>query len=139
MNRLFGEVAAYEARGEIAQVTVRVPGGELRTFILAADGECAAWSPGTPVTALVKESEVALALGEIPSTSHRNRLPCTVVAVEGDAADWLALVRLDFRGQPLHALIAAEVAAAWELQAGSTVLALIQATDLSLAAGHVPA
>ena len=137
MNRLFGEVEAYEARGEVAQVTVRVPGGELRAFILEADGESDAWRPGTRVTALVKESEVALAFGENPATSHRNRLPCTVVAVEGDA--WLAHVRLEFHGRPLHALIAADVAAARDLQPGSAVFALIQATDLSLAAGHVSA
>ena len=136
MNRLFGTVSDLESEGEFSLVGIDVSGTRLTALVLETAASAAAYlALGNPITVLFKESEVCLAVGPIPRISIRNRLPCQVVSVtEGGM---LAHVVLAFAGSPLHAVVSARAARELELNPGASVHALIKATEVGLAEGHV--
>jgi molybdate transport system regulatory protein len=137
MNRLFGTVRELETEGEISLVDIDVPGGVIAALVLETAASAAYLARGNPVTVLFKESEVSLAVGPMPRISIRNRLPCRVVSIE--AGGLLAHATLAFGESVLHALISARAARELELRPGASVHALIKATEVGLAEGHVPA
>ena len=136
MNRLFGKVADFETEGEISLVRVEVAGARVAALVLESAGSAGYLKPGSPVTVLFKESEVSLAAGPAFPISIRNRLPCRVVSLA--LGGLLAHVALDFGGNRLHSLISAEAARELDLRPGTAVQALIKATEVGLAEGHVP-
>ncbi|MBW8889112.1 MAG: TOBE domain-containing protein [Fibrobacteres bacterium] len=135
MNRLFGTVLELESEGEFSLVGIDVAGTRLTSLVLESATSAAYLAPGNPITVLFKESEVSLAVGPLPRISIRNRLPCRVVSLaEGGI---LAHVVLAFAETRLHALISTRAARELELSPGAAVYALIKATEVGLAEGHV--
>ena len=135
MNRLFGTVSDLECEGEFSLVGIDVAGIRLSSIVLETTASSAYLAPGNPITVLFKESEVSLAVGPEPRVSIRNRLPCEVISVtEGGI---LAHVVVAFAGSRMHAVISARAARELELGPGIPVYALIKATDVALAEGHV--
>ena len=135
MNRFFGTVAALETEGEISLVEIDVQGDRLTSLVLESESSSAYLAKGKPVTVLFKESEVSVAVGDIPNVSIRNRLPCAVRAINSGRI--LSHLVLDYRGATLHALISTHAQEALGLKPGLAVYALIKATEVSLAEGHV--
>ena len=135
MNRLFGTVSDLECEGEFSLVGIDVDGTRLTSIVLETAASATYLAPGNPITVLFKESEVSLAVGPEPRVSIRNRLPCEVISVtEGGI---LAHVVVAFAGSRMHAVISARAARELELGPGIPVYALIKATDVALAEGHV--
>ena len=137
MNRLFGTVAELETEGEITRVVIDASGTRLTSLVLETADSAAYLTPGNPVTVLFKESEVSLAIGPEPLISIRNRLPCEVASL--DAGRILAHVELRYRETRLHSLISTQAARELGLRPGLPVYALIKATEIGLAEGHVGA
>jgi molybdate transport system regulatory protein len=129
-------VKGLETEGEISLVDIDVSGTLLAALVLETTSSAAYLAPGKPVTLLFKESEVSLAIGPLPGISIRNRLPCQVISLE--AGGLLAHATLAFGNSRLHALISARAARELELRPGVPVHALIKATDVGIAEGHVP-
>ncbi len=118
----------------MATVGVRLPGGQDLTAAITRDAaEDLALAPGTPVRALVKATEVALATGRVEGLSIRNRLPGTVTAVTTGAAT--ATVRIAVEGAELTAAITRHAADDLDLSPGVPVVALIKSTEVSLTTG----
>jgi molybdate transport system regulatory protein len=136
MNRLYGTVKGLETEGDISLVEVDVPGACITALVLETPSSAAYLAPGKPVTVLFKESEVSLAAGPLPPISIRNRIACEVVSVE--TGGLLAHATLSFGDARLHALVSARAARELELRPGAPVHALIKATEVGLAEGHVP-
>jgi molybdate transport system regulatory protein len=136
MNRLFGKVADCKTEGEISLVGIDVSGSRITSLVLESSDSAAYLAPGSPVTVLFKESEVALAVGPALRISIRNQLPCEVVSLTGSGI--LAHVVLAYGGSLLHSLISAQAARDLGLRPGAPVHALIKATEVGLAEGHVP-
>ena len=135
MNRLNGTVASLETEGDISLVEVEVPGGRLFSLVLESEATSGYLAPGSKVTAQFKESEVALAPGAAPLLSIRNRLPCVIRSIrEGRLLTHLIL---EFGRSELHSLISTRALHELGLRAGSDVTALIKATEVGLAEGHV--
>jgi len=135
MNRLFGTVADLESEGDFSLVGIDVAGTRLTALVLESAASAAYLAPGNPITVLFKESEVSLAVGPIPRISIRNRLSCQVVSLaEGGM---LAHVVLAFAGTRLHSIISARAARELDLKPGASVHALVKATEVGLAEGHV--
>lgn len=137
MNRLFGTVAELETEGEISRVGIDVAGTRLTSLVLEAADTAAYLAPGKPVTVLFKESEVSLAVGPEPRVSIRNRLACEVISLETGRI--LSHVVLGFAGSRLHSLISAQAVRELGLKPGLAVHALVKATEVGLAEGHVRA
>jgi molybdate transport system regulatory protein len=84
------------------------------------------------VTALVKATEVAVATGPVEGLSIRNRLAGTVVGVV--AGEAMATVRIAVAdvGVELTAAITRDAVADLGIGEGTSVVALIKATDVAL-------
>ncbi|MEG3631779.1 TOBE domain-containing protein [Streptomyces poriticola] len=131
-NQLPGTVTAVTPGEAMATVKVRLAGGQ---DITAAITREAAYdlglTAGSTVRALVKSTEVSLATAPVEGLSIRNRLPGTVTGlVTGEA---MASVDVAVEGGVLTAAITKEAVDDLGLSAGVPVVALIKATEVSLA------
>ncbi|MFF4327833.1 molybdopterin-binding protein [Streptomyces sp. NPDC001591] len=132
-NQLAGTVTAIAAGEAMAAVKVRLEGGQDITAAITADAvKELGLATGSSVKALVKATEVALATGPVEGLSIRNRIVGTVVDVAAGPA--MASVKVDVNGGGLTAAITADAVEALGLAAGSSVVALIKATEVSLQA-----
>ncbi|MEV0964064.1 MULTISPECIES: molybdopterin-binding protein [unclassified Streptomyces] len=134
-NQLPGTVMAVSAGPAMAAVKIRLDSGEEITSAVTADAvtELGIF-PGGAVTALVKASEVALATSRVEGLSIRNQLPGTVTSVTPGAAMATVRLRLD-GGRDLTAAITREALEELGLAAGSSAVALVKATEISLSTG----
>ncbi|MBT2543469.1 TOBE domain-containing protein [Streptomyces sp. ISL-44] len=130
-NQLAGTVTAVTAGEAMAAVKVRLEGGQEITAAITADAvKELGIGTGSSVTALVKATEVALATGPVEGLSIRNQIAGTVADVAAGPA--MASVKVDVNGGGLTAAITADAVDALGLAAGSSVVALIKSTEISL-------
>ncbi|MFI8104571.1 molybdopterin-binding protein [Streptomyces sp. NPDC086023] len=130
-NQLAGTVTSVTSGDAMATVAVRPAGGQDITAAITADAvKDLGLAAGTPVIALVKATEVALATAEVPGISIRNQLPGTVTGLSTGAA--MASVKLTVAGGDLTAAITRDAVEALGLAAGSSVVALVKSTEVSL-------
>lgn len=131
-NQLPGTVTAVTPGEAMATVAVRLSGGRDLTAAITRDAaEDLSLTAGSAVRALVKSTDVALATGPVEGLSIRNRLPGTVTALT--AGDAMACVRVAVEGAELTAAITSEAADDLGLSVGVPVVALVKATEVSLA------
>lgn len=132
-NQIAGTVTAVTAGEAMSSVKVRLEGGQDITAAITTDAaKELGLAEGSAVKALVKATEVSLATGPVAGVSIRNQLAGTVVDVAAGAA--MASVKVNVAGGGLTAAITADAAKDLGLAAGSPVVALIKATEVSLAA-----
>ena len=131
-NQLPGTVTTVTPGEAMATVTIRLDGGQDLTAAITLDavGELGL-TPGSPVRALVKSTEVSLATAPVRGVSIRNQLPGTVTAVATGAA--MATVKIAVEGGELTSAITADAATDLALKAGTHVVALIKSTEVALA------
>ncbi|WP_030292384.1 TOBE domain-containing protein [Streptomyces katrae] len=131
-NQFAGTVTAVTTGEAMATVKVRLEGGQDITAAITADAvKDLGIAEGSAVKALVKATEVALATGAVDGISIRNQLAGTVSDVATGGA--MASVKVDVGGGGLTAAITKDAVAALGLSAGSSVVALIKSTEISLA------
>ncbi|MFJ8927681.1 MULTISPECIES: TOBE domain-containing protein [unclassified Streptomyces] len=131
-NQLPGTVTAVTTGEVMATVKVRLDGGQDLTAAITLESvKDLGLASGSAVRALVKSTEVALATAPVEGLSIRNQLPGTVKDVATGGA--MASVRVDINGAELTAAITKDAAADLHLAAGSTVVALLKSTEVSLA------
>ncbi|CAM5403058.1 MULTISPECIES: TOBE domain-containing protein [Streptomyces] len=131
-NQLPGTVTEVRPGEVMATVKVRLTGGQDLTAAVTLEAvEQLGLAPGSPVTALVKATEVSLAANRVEGLSIRNQLRGTVIRLSlGEA---MATVRVAVEGGELTAAITKDAAGDLGLFVGSDVVALIKATEVSLA------
>ncbi|MET9773058.1 TOBE domain-containing protein [Streptomyces sp. NPDC006367] len=131
-NQLPGTVAEVRTGDVMATVKVRLTGGRVLTSAVTREAvEQLGLAPGSPVSALVKATEVSLATGRTEGLSVRNQLPGAVTRlVPGEA---MAAVHVTTDDGELTAVITAEAAEELGLFVGSDVVALIKSTEVALA------
>ncbi|MFJ9088873.1 molybdopterin-binding protein [Streptomyces sp. NPDC102384] len=131
-NQLPGTVTAVTTGEVMATVKVRLDGGQDLTAAITLESvKDLGLASGSAVRALVKSTEVALATAPVEGLSIRNQLPGTVRDVATGGA--MASVRVDISGAELTAAITKDAATDLHLAAGSTVVALLKSTEVSLA------
>ncbi|MFG2876267.1 molybdopterin-binding protein [Streptomyces sp. NPDC048337] len=132
-NQIAGTVTAVTSGEAMTTVKVRLEGGQEITAAITTDAaKDLGISTGSSVKALVKATEVALATGPVEGLSIRNQIAGTVVDVAAGPA--MASVKVDVNGGGLTAAITADAVEALGLTAGSSVVALIKSTEVSLQA-----
>lgn len=132
MNRLPGHIAAIDLHGSIALVDVTVGERRFTATLVGAGEDVARWHEGTPVTLLFKEIEVSLAKELSGLISMRNRLPCTITAIE--RGKLLTKVALDFEGHAIASVITTRSSHALQLAVGDAVEGLVKANEMTLVA-----
>ncbi|HZW21939.1 TOBE domain-containing protein [Noviherbaspirillum sp.] len=130
MNRLPGEIADIAVHGSIALIDVQVGARRFTATLIGASEEAAGWKPGMAVTLLFKETEVSLAKNLSGLISMRNRIPCTVAAIERGTL--LTRVTLDFEGRALESVITTRSSHALGLAIGDAVEGLVKANEMTL-------
>ncbi|MFF1839383.1 molybdopterin-binding protein [Streptomyces sp. NPDC058231] len=132
-NQLPGTVTTVTPGEVMATVKVRLDGGQDITaaITLEAVGELGL-AEGSAVRILVKSTEISLATAAVEGLSIRNRLPGTVDHVATGGA--MASVKVTVPGGELTAAITKDAVTDLGLSAGSSVVALIKSTEISLAA-----
>ena len=136
MNRLPGTINAVEVHGSIALVEVLVGVHRFTATLIGASEEVSEWRFGMPVTLLFKETEVSLAKNLTGLISMRNRIPCTVTAVE--RGKLLARITLDFEGRMLESVITTRSSFSLNLAEGDVVEGLVKANEMTLVAETIP-
>ncbi|GAA3255148.1 TOBE domain-containing protein [Streptomyces lavendulae] len=132
-NQIAGTVTAVTTGEAMATVKVRLEGGQDITAAITLDAvKELGLAAGSSVKALVKATEVALATGPVEGLSIRNQIAGTVVDIAAGPA--MASVKVDVNGGGLTAAITADAVEALGLAAGSSVVALIKSTEVSLQA-----
>ncbi|MFD7026644.1 molybdopterin-binding protein [Streptomyces sp. NPDC059917] len=132
-NQIAGTVTAVTTGEAMASVKVRLAGGQDITAAITTDAvKDLGLAQGSAVKALVKSTEVALATGPVEGISIRNQIPGTVTDVATGGA--MGSVKVSVEGGELTAAITKDAVEALGLAAGSSVVALIKATEVSLSA-----
>jgi molybdate transport system regulatory protein len=130
-NQIAGTVTSVTAGEAMASVKVRLQGGQDITAAITADAvKDLGIAEGSAVKALVKSTEVALATGPVEGLSIRNQIAGTVTDVASGGA--MSSVKVDVEGGALTAAITKDAVEALGLAAGSSVVALIKSTEISL-------
>ncbi|MCX4824803.1 TOBE domain-containing protein [Streptomyces sp. NBC_01142] len=131
-NQIPGTVTSVTSGEAMATVKVRLDGGQDITAAITAEAvKELGLAEGSAVRALVKSTEVALATGPVEGLSIRNQIPGTVSDVAAGGA--MASVKVDVEGGGLTAAITKDAVADLGLASGSSVVALIKSTEISLA------
>ncbi|WP_329200171.1 MULTISPECIES: TOBE domain-containing protein [unclassified Streptomyces] len=131
-NQIPGTITSVTAGEAMATVKVRLAGGQDITAAITADAvKELGFTEGSAVNALVKSTEVALATGPVAGVSIRNQIPGTVTDVATGGA--MGSVKVSVEGGELTAAITKDAVEALGLAAGSSVVALIKSTEISLA------
>lgn len=132
MNRLPGTISAIDMHGSIALVDVAVGEHRFTATLIGAGDEVGTWTPGMAVVLLFKETEVSLAKNLSGLISMRNRLPCTVTAIE--RGKLLTRVWLDLDGRRIESIITTRSSHSLELAVGDVVEGLVKANEMTLVA-----
>ncbi|MFI0153496.1 molybdopterin-binding protein [Streptomyces lydicus] len=132
-NQFPGTVTAVAVGEAMASVKVRLAGGQDITAAITTDAvKDLGLAAGSAVMALVKSTEVALATGPVEGISIRNQIAGTVADVTTGGA--MGSVKVTVEGGELTAAITKDAVEALGLASGTSVVALIKSTEVSLAA-----
>jgi molybdate transport system regulatory protein len=133
-NQIPGTVVAVTPGEVMATVKVRLQGGqEVTAAITLEAAEDLGLAAGSSVDTLIKSTEVSLATAAVGGLSIRNQLPGTVTEVSTGGA--MAGVKVTVVGGELTAVITKDAVTDLGLAAGSSVVALIKSTEISLSTG----
>ncbi|MFE7778363.1 molybdopterin-binding protein [Streptomyces sp. NPDC057445] len=131
-NQFPGTVTGVTPGEVMATVKVHLDGGHDITAAITLEAvRELGIAEGSAVRALVKSTEVALATGPVDGLSIRNRIPGTVTGVSAGGA--MAGVKVRTTGGELTAAITRDAVDDLGLAPGSSVVALIKSTEISLA------
>lgn len=131
-NQLPGTVTAVRPGEVMATVKIRLDGGQNLTAAVTLEAvQQLDLTAGTAVRALVKSTEVSLATARVDGLSIRNQLNGTITGLVTGGV--MASVKVSMDGGELTSVITGEAAADLGLFVGSDVVALIKATEVSLA------
>ncbi|PSM45143.1 adenylate kinase [Streptomyces dioscori] len=131
-NQIPGTVTSVTTGEAMATVKVRLDGGQVLTAAITLESvKELGLTEGSAVRALVKATEVAVATGPVEGLSIRNQLPGTVTDVTTGGA--MASVGITVDGGELTAAITKDAVTDLDLAAGSSVVALVKATEVALA------
>jgi len=131
-NQLPGTVTAITPGEAMATVKVRLDGGQEITAAITREAvNDLGLTEGSAVRALVKSTEIALSTSPVEGLSIRNQIPGTVTALTSGQA--MTSVKVSVEGGELTAAITTDAATDIGLTTGSTVVAVIKSTEVSLA------
>ncbi|WP_406346103.1 molybdopterin-binding protein [Streptomyces sp. NBC_00648] len=131
-NQIAGTVTSVTTGEAMASVKVRLIGGQEITAAITTEAvKDLGLSQGSAVKALVKSTEVSLATGPVEGISIRNQIAGTVTDVATGGA--MGAVKVTVEGGELTAAITKDAVETLGLAAGTSVVALIKSTEISLA------
>lgn len=131
-NQIPGTVTSVDRGDVMSVVRVRLDGGQDMTAVVTLEAvRELGLAEGSAVRVLVKATEVSLSTGPLDGVSIRNQLRGAIVGVStGDA---MAVVRISVPDGELTAAVTMEAVNDLGLAPGQEIVALVKATEVSLA------
>lgn len=130
-NQLPGTITAITRGEAMATLKIHLSGGQPLTAAITLDAlKYLALTEETPVTALVKATDISLATTPIKGLSIRNQLPGTITGIATGPA--MTSVKIAVDGAALTAAITTDATTDLALTPGMPVTALIKATEVAL-------
>jgi molybdate transport system regulatory protein len=130
MNKLPGIITKIQQSGAILLVDMEVEQQMFSALLIESVQQPEWLAIGNSVDVVFKETEVSLAKNLSGQISMRNRMKCTVVAIE--RGDLLSKVKLNFRNYPVTSAITTRAVDSLKLEIGEEVEALVKANEVSL-------
>ncbi len=132
-NQLDATILSVSRGDAMAAVKAQLASGqELTAAITRESADELELNAGQPVTMLVKATDVALATGVVGDLSIRNQLPGRITSLTAGAAMTTLKVAVD-GGGALTAVVTNDAVDDLDLTEGDEVLALVKATEVSVA------
>ncbi|GIF63012.1 molybdenum-binding protein [Asanoa ishikariensis] len=132
-NQLDATILSVSRGDAMAAVKAQLASGqEVTAAITRESADELELIAGLPVTMLVKATDVALATGAVGDVSIRNQLPGRITSLTGGAAMTTLKVAVD-GGGALTAVVTNDAVNDLDLSEGDEVLALVKATEVSVA------
>jgi molybdate transport system regulatory protein len=132
-NQLDGTILSVSRGDAMAAVKAQLSSGQqLTAAITRESADELELIAGQPVTMLVKATDVALATGVVGDLSIRNQLPGRITSLTAGAAMTTLKVAVD-GGGALTAVVTNDAVDDLDLTEGDEVLALVKATEVSVA------
>ncbi len=133
MNRLEGSIAAVQSSDALSLVDIDVGGDRFSALVVETPQSNPHLRSGRRVRILFKETEVSIAKGLTGGLSCRNRLGCTIRAIETSPV--LAKLTLDYRGTTVVSIITTRSAEALGLQVGDSVEGIVKSNEITIREG----
>jgi len=130
MNKLPGTVVKIQQSGAILLVDVEVEQHTFSALLIESVIQPEWLESGKKVDIVFKETEVSLAKNLSGQISMRNRMQCSVQAI--DRGDLLSKITLKFRNHILTSAITTRSVDSLKLEIGDEVEALVKANEVSL-------
>jgi molybdate transport system regulatory protein len=130
MNKLPGTVTNIQQSGAILLVDVEVEQQMFSAMLIESVQQPEWLVVGHGVDVVFKETEVSLAKNLSGQISMRNRMKCTVAAIE--RGDLLSKIKLNFRSFTVASAITTRAVDSLKLEIGEEVEALVKANEVSL-------
>jgi molybdate transport system regulatory protein len=130
MNKLPGTVTNIQQSGAILLVDVEVEQQMFSAMLIESVQQPEWLVVGHGVDVVFKETEVSLAKNLSGQISMRNRMKCTVAAIEW--GDLLSKIKLNFRSFTVASAITTRAVDSLKLEIGEEVEALVKANEVSL-------
>lgn len=130
MNKLNGTITGIESSGHLSVVDVEVGGDVLSAVIIETPETADYLRVGGDILLLFKETEVILGKGIGGAISLKNRLACTVRGIARQKL--LTEISLEYRGNPIHAVLVSACAEGIGLREGDAVDAFIKVNEITL-------
>jgi len=130
MNKLPGTITQIQQSGAIILVDVEVEKQKFSALLIESVIQPDWLASGKNVDIVFKETEVSLAKNLSGQISMRNRMKCSVRAI--DRGDLLSKITLSFRNHILTSAITTRSVDSLNLEIGDEVEALVKANEVSL-------
>ena len=131
MNRLAGTIKNIDTEGHLSLVTLEISGGILSCIVIDTPDTCDYLEKGRPVSAIFKETEVAIGKSTRLDISLQNRIQGTIHKLSRGRL--LCKVELDSPCGLIKAVITSKAATQLALGVGQEACALIKTNEIMLA------
>ncbi|MDN6311199.1 MAG: TOBE domain-containing protein, partial [Flavobacteriaceae bacterium] len=125
-----GQITAIKTSGSLSKVEVKAGCFDFKTIVIDTPETADYLQTGNKVKLVFKETEVAIATGELFQISLQNRISGSLLKLEIDALQ--AKVTLDTKIGHIKSIITADAAHQLNLQEGMTATALIKTNEVML-------
>ena len=130
MNKLPGIITRIQQSGAILLVDVEVEQQMFSALLIESVQQPEWLVSGNNVDVVFKETEVSLAKNFSGQISMRNRMKCSVQAI--DRGDLLSKIKLNFKNFTISSAITTRSVDSLILEIGDEVEALVKANEVSL-------
>ena len=130
MNKLIGEIKSIVSCKGVSLVEIQTRCGILKTILLDEPQNCEYLKKGRKITAIFKETEVAIGLLGIGDISISNQLICRVQKI--NYGEILTEVTLTCEGAIITSIITTNSSKKVNLKENLEVIALIKANEVSI-------